>query len=388
MDPSDPAGTMDGMSLLQRHPGLRWVAPLTAIAVLAGGVAWQNRATAAPGLEPRSAEQLLTDLASAKPVALSGTVQQQVNLGLPSLPKVSPHGGTNNPLELLNGTKTWRVWTNAKDSQRVALIDGSDEVNLISNPQQTWLWNSATREAVKFDKPTTASPSPTPTTPTPTPTITPNEAAKKVLEAIEPTTTVSTGSTTTVAGRDAYQLVLVPTTKGTTVGRITIAVDGQTKLPLQVRVFATGTNTASIDIGFTQLRLGSPEASVFQFVPPKGAKVLTPEQYRQQQVPTGQPTPTPTKTGPDKKPAPSKKPASQPSAKTVGSSWTQVRVVTNVTLPDDPITTQLLAQLTPVKGAWGTGKLWRGTLVSAVITDDGRVAVGAVEPSLLYAALG
>ena len=67
MDPSDPAGTMDGMSLLQRHPGLRWVAPLTAIAVLAGGVAWQNRATAAPGLEPRSAEQLLTDLASAKP---------------------------------------------------------------------------------------------------------------------------------------------------------------------------------------------------------------------------------------------------------------------------------------------------------------------------------
>lgn len=123
-------------------------------------------------------------------------------------------------------------------------------------------------------------------------------------------------------------------------------------------------------------------------MPPKGAKVLTPEQYRQQQVPTGQPTPTPTKTGPDKKPAPSKKPASQPSAKTVGSSWTQVRVFTNVTLPDDPITTQLLAQLTPVKGAWGTGKLWRGTLVSAVITDDGRVAVGAVEPSLLYAALG
>ena len=35
----------------------------------------------------------------------------------------------------------------------------------------------------------------------------------------------------------------------------------------------------------------------------------------------------------------------------------------------------------------GKGKVLVGTAFSAVITDDGRVAVGAVKPELLYQAL-
>ena len=34
-----------------------------------------------------------------------------------------------------------------------------------------------------------------------------------------------------------------------------------------------------------------------------------------------------------------------------------------------------------VSGAWGSGHLLRAALLSAVLTDDGRVAVGAVRPS-------
>jgi hypothetical protein len=47
----------------------------------------------------------------------------------------------------------------------------------------------------------------------------------------------------------------------------------------------------------------------------------------------------------------------------------------------------MLAALPPVRGSWGSGRLLRGTLFSAVLTGDGRVAVGAVAPSALYAAL-
>jgi len=48
----------------------------------------------------------------------------------------------------------------------------------------------------------------------------------------------------------------------------------------------------------------------------------------------------------------------------------------------------LLDSLPAVSGSWGKGRLLSTTLLTAVITDDGRVAVGAVVPDALYRALG
>ena len=47
----------------------------------------------------------------------------------------------------------------------------------------------------------------------------------------------------------------------------------------------------------------------------------------------------------------------------------------------------MLNLLPKVSGTWGSGHLLSGTLFSAVLTDDGRVAIGAVAPAQLYAAL-
>jgi hypothetical protein len=47
----------------------------------------------------------------------------------------------------------------------------------------------------------------------------------------------------------------------------------------------------------------------------------------------------------------------------------------------------VLQALPRVSGAWGSGRLLNGTLFSVVLTDDGRMAVGAVPASQLYAAL-
>ena len=43
--------------------------------------------------------------------------------------------------------------------------------------------------------------------------------------------------------------------------------------------------------------------------------------------------------------------------------------------------------LPKVSGAWGSGRVLEGTLFSLVLTDNGRVAIGAVAPDALYAAL-
>jgi len=46
----------------------------------------------------------------------------------------------------------------------------------------------------------------------------------------------------------------------------------------------------------------------------------------------------------------------------------------------------LLQSAHPVHGAWGSGRLIRTSLFSVLITNNGRVLVGAVTPQVLYAA--
>jgi hypothetical protein len=48
----------------------------------------------------------------------------------------------------------------------------------------------------------------------------------------------------------------------------------------------------------------------------------------------------------------------------------------------------MLAAATPVHGAWGSGRLLRTSLVSVLMTSTGRTFIGAVQPSVLYAAAG
>jgi hypothetical protein len=74
----------------------------------------------------------------------------------------------------------------------------------------------------------------------------------------------------------------------------------------------------------------------------------------------------------------------------VGSGWTTVLVtrVPSGALKGSGSMGEVLGALPKVSGSWGSGRVLRGTLFSAVLTDDGRVAVGAVSPERLYTALG
>jgi hypothetical protein len=80
--------------------------------------------------------------------------------------------------------------------------------------------------------------------------------------------------------------------------------------------------------------------------------------------------------------------------KAVGSGWSTVVVgrlpagATSGTAPDlGSQLSAILSNLPEVHGTWGSGRLLEGTLFTVVLTDDGRVAVGAVGPQQVYAAL-
>ena len=48
----------------------------------------------------------------------------------------------------------------------------------------------------------------------------------------------------------------------------------------------------------------------------------------------------------------------------------------------------VLKSATPVSGTWGSGKLIKSKLVTALLTDDGRLLVGAVTPEEIIEAAG
>jgi outer membrane lipoprotein-sorting protein len=75
--------------------------------------------------------------------------------------------------------------------------------------------------------------------------------------------------------------------------------------------------------------------------------------------------------------------------RTIGSGWMTVGVFPAAGLTGGPAggpTGPLLRAATPVHGSWGSGRLLRTSLFSVLITSNGRVLIGAVTPSVLYAA--
>lgn len=369
----------EGVSLLVDHPSLRWTAPAAAVVVVAGGaLLTAHTASADAGLAPISAQQLLVDVQGAHVDGISGVVRQSVDLGLPQLPGMTTGSGASaDPTlaSIASGTHTWRVWVAGPAQQRLALVGSLGESDIIRNGPDLWLWSSQDQSAVH-----TMLPAHTPgTSARPLPTDlpkTPAEAAQMALAAVGKTTDVSTAGTAVVAGRPAYELVLKPRDSATVVAQVRIAVDSLTKAPLRVQVYSTKLANPAIDVGFTSVDFSAPDAAQFAFTPPPGTAVT------ERAFPTLR-----TVAKPDKGPI---LPA-EARPKVVGAGWSSVLVAA---LPaaakgelQSPQVQALFTSVPKVSGAWGSGRLVEGTLFSVVLTDDGRVAVGAVSPDQLYAAL-
>ncbi|MFN8097202.1 MAG: hypothetical protein U0Q21_02775 [Dermatophilaceae bacterium] len=375
------------MQALVRHPRLRWAVPGAAVVALVGGVAVSQAASGAGGdAPPLTARDLLVALQQATPVPFSGEAQTTLDLGLPQIPSLGGSGGAR-LTSLISGTHDWRVWSDGADKARLALVDGAAESDIIHSGSDVWVWSSADRTATHIVVPaSTGKTHPAPALPSQLAAslADPQQAAAFVLTALDPTTRVETTSTDSVAGRAAYGLVVTPRSTTTKVGSIHLSVDAQTKLPLAVSVTARGATKPAIDVAYTAITYAAPDPSVFAFTPPPGTKVTTKTLGGSEERGWFGGTP--------KASAPKTDATNPTPPRIVGTGWDTVAVVTLPTHALQSATTGPLAgglDLLPrVNGSWGSGHLLDTALVSAVLTSDGRLAMGMVAPDALYAALG
>jgi outer membrane lipoprotein-sorting protein len=356
-----------------------------------GALTTALQASADVRLPPRSAAQLLVDLQTARLDGVSGTVVERADLGLPALP--ANLGGANGTdlTSLITGSNTMRVWYSGKDKARVALIRAMGESDVIHNGTDTWVWNSRENTAVHYRQDANGTHAARPeATPTGLPSDlpkTPQELADRVLAALDPTTAVSTDSNAIVAGHKAYQLVLRPRDAASLIAEVRIAIDGTAHVPTRAQVFAKGSlDKAAFEIGFTQVSFKRPDDGVFAFNPPPGAKVTEADQAGKAAAgPNGATKPTaPTEPARDSKTA------------VIGKGWTAVlvtRLPQSSTAPKAGGTDRgqagalaFLGTLPQVHGPFGTGRVLTTRLFTALLLDDGRVLVGAVDQDRLTAA--
>ncbi|WP_405750678.1 DUF2092 domain-containing protein [Streptomyces sp. NBC_00012] len=419
MAPNDSAETNGGTrGAAGRRKAARYIVPVAVAGVAAAtiGLVPALASSGDPDLPKISAQELIERIAASDTEQLSGTVKISTDLGIPSLgglaESFAPGGGSGKGgssadpqermTELASGTHTLRIAADGPDKQRLSILDNASEYSLIHNGDQVWAYDSksdqayhatedragkdagrdAGRDGKKSGHPV---PEGVPTTP--------KALAEQVLKAAGPTTSVTVDGTAQVAGRDAYKLVIKPKQSGSTIGSVTVAVDAESGVPLKFTLLASSGGKAVVDAGFTGVDFSKPDASLFTFTPPKGTEVTEADDVKaEHKADKGLGDLIP---GAD---------AAQLGAggqgaentKVIGEGWSAIAEITTpggTGLPskksgDVPAEAQQFLDTLgdKVTGKFGSGTVFKTRLVNALLTDDGKVYVGAVTKDALVKA--
>ncbi|EDY50662.1 LolA family protein [Streptomyces clavuligerus] len=283
----------------RRKKAARYAVPVAVAGIAAAtiGLVPALAASGDPDLPDITAQQLIEKIAASETQQLSGTVKITTDLGLPGLDGLEglapgalgsggPGGSSADPQEKLTelasgGSHTLRIAIDGPERQKLSVLDETSEYSVIHNGGELWAYNSESNE-VYHEKDLTGGkghgggapggkgakgPDRLPTTP--------QELARTVLDAARgASTSVEVDGTAQIAGRDAYQLAIKPEQSGSTIGSIKIAVDERTGTPLRFTVNPSDGGKAAIDIGFTKVNFAKPAPAMFDFTPPKGAKLV------------------------------------------------------------------------------------------------------------------
>ena len=392
----------------------RWAVPGGAVAVTAAVIAGLQipAAQASPDLASKTPAQLLASLSGDHKVPpMTGTVVETASLGLPSLPTQATN--PTSLTSLLTGSHTVKVYWQDANHFRLAIPQPQAETDIISNGGTVWLWESVSDSVTKFTagadkgKAKAAAPKPKPVPSPAQAPLTPQQAATAILAKVGKTTLVSVQANVMVAGEPAYQLVLAPRDSRSLIGKIVIALDGKYGVPLRVQLYAKGASSAAFQVGYTDLQWVTPDPANFNFTPPKGATVDTPGQgtgksasgsvpstggigsygknwltvvsFPQSDLMQGFGMGSGPKAGVNGVKTPA----------TSGGSSQDIVSANNqgVSVSSQEVLNALLGSAKPVHGSWGSGTLVSTSMVSMLMTN-GKVYIGAVTPSVLYAAVG
>ncbi|MFJ4969198.1 outer membrane lipoprotein carrier protein LolA [Streptomyces sp. NPDC088755] len=412
MAPNDSAentGEATG-TVVGRRKAARYIVPVAVAGVAAAtiGLVPALASSGDPDLPKISAQELIEKIAASDEEQLSGTLKISTDLGLPLdglagsfVPGAGEDQGAgaaapqDKLMELTSGTHTLRVAADGPERQRLSILQDASEYSVIHNKGEVWAYDSRSDEVYHAEAPEGAgAEKEAPKAPKDVP-ATPKDFAEQALAAVGDTTSVTVDGAAQVAGRDAYQLVIKPKQAGSTVGSVRIAVDAENGVPLKFTLAAASGGKAVVDAGFTKVDFSKPAASSFDFTPPKGAKVTEADELE---------------TGEDEHGAPQKALPEQFSGqipgleglegsegvKVIGEGWTSIAAIEipgGKGLPtagsgDVPAEAQgfLDALGDKVTGKFGSGTVFKTRLVNALLTDDGKVYVGAVTKDALVRA--
>jgi len=341
-------------------------------------------ASGAVDLPDKTVQELIEFAGASEVDALSGTLEQTSELGLPDLGALTGSmGGSDGAsdggsaaadvddlIALVTGSHTAKVYLD-NESARLQVLDrlGERNVYVDGTAGEIWYVDSETQTATKLNLP--ADEAEAPDAPDASDTLpTPDQMLDEALTRLDESTEVTVGTDSRVAGRDVYELILVPRTADTLVGEVRFAIDGENGVALAASVTPRGASEPAFEIAFTQVDFTAPDAAVFAFAPGPDIAVtekdITPTDHEGTKTDTAAPL-------------------------VFGDGWSAV-----VELPDtteageqnvfsglDP---EQLAMLESVTTGVDGGRVAQTALVSVLITDDGRVLVGAVPASRLVEA--
>ncbi|NML50248.1 DUF2092 domain-containing protein [Streptomyces sp. R302] len=391
----------------------RYVVPVAVAGIAAAtiGLVPALAASGDPDLPEITAEQLIEKIAASDTQTLSGTFKISTDLGLPAFDGLlsgiadgaAGEDASADPsaqlTKLVSGTHTLKVAADGPERQKLTLLDGKEQYSLIHDGDEVWAYDS--RSNTVFHEKGAGESASAPGKELP---ASPKELADEVLKAAGDTTSITVGGTANVAGRDAYRLVVEPKQQGSTVDSITIAVDAATGTPLKFTLDSTSGGKPVVDAGFTKVDFGKPAASEFDFTVPKGAKVTEGDEMEKE---FGK------EFGKDrggdhggdhgKAPEDLEKAfgdlglgglggldgADANGPEIIGEGWTTIAAFDSGA--PAPKTEEAPKEFQgfldslgdKVSGKFGSGTVFKTKIVNALMTDDGKVYVGAVTPQAL-----
>ena len=339
-------------------------------------------AGAAVDLPDKTPAEVLELAQTADVTAFSGTIEQSSDLGLPDLSSLGSIGGgsggsgggsadsaasgidISSALELLTGSHTARVFVDGTDA-RLQVMDSLAERDVVATTDGVWVYDSEAASATHITAPADGE-SEAKKAPDAADIPTPSAVASELITKLDPSTEVTVGTDTTVAGRTVYELILTPRASDTLVGSVSIAVDSATGLPLGVAVTAAGSDEPAFSLAYSQLSLDAPDAALFDFTPPAGTTVTEQALPDAGSLAGRTDVATPERDG------------AEPTV--IGTGWSSIVEIAASEVPAELAASPLLD--TAAETVDG-GRVISTTLLTVMFTDDGRILAGAVPPAAL-----
>jgi hypothetical protein len=375
---------------------LAWSAAIAVPMLVGAAVLVPMAASGAVDLPDKTPEELIEFAAASEVDALSGTIAQSSELGLPDLgglmgpdDESDDAGSTSADIDdliaLATGSHTAKVYLDGQDA-RLQVLDQLAERNVYVDGDAGTIWyvDSESASATKVMLPSDAElqqlkaeaeaahddPAGDAAIPTP------DQILDQALASLDESTEVTVGTDARVAGREVYELIHAPRTGDTLVGEVRVAIDGENGVALAASVTARGASEPAFEISFTQVDFTAPDPAVFAFEPAEGITV------------TEERIPLPS--GEVRTEQPDGEMPADAAPVVIGEGWSAVVEMPNTSEAGADVFSGLDAEqqamLENVTTAVDGGRVLQTSLVTVLITDDGRVLAGAVPAERLVEA--